>query len=126
MTNFTPSQVALEGGNDLGGTHRPKAELGWGGFAFSESGSEFGGAIEDFHNGTRQMGEPAVGFGSENEVGGPLEPMPSADIRSGSQEETAPESFGGMTRVPLPPLSQDDNGQVVFMQRSRPDGRDRG
>ena len=104
MTNFTPTRIQQEGDIDLGGTHRLTEGFGWSDVA---SGSARNPQI--FHDEARTMGEAAWGVDSEDsfEVGGPqdLESMPVAVIKLGFEEETAPKTFGGTFRVPLPTLS---------------------
>jgi hypothetical protein len=57
MTSFTPTRVTLKGDNDLGGTHRSEAGLGWSGLALSGTVSA-GGNGNNFQNTIERRGEP--------------------------------------------------------------------
>jgi hypothetical protein len=104
MTNFTPTRAQQEGDIDLGGTYRLTERFGW-----SEVASGSARDPQIFKNEVRTMGETVWGVDSEDsfEVGGPqdLESMPVAVIKLGFEKETAPDTFGGTSWVPLPTLS---------------------
>lgn len=65
MTSFTPTRVTLKGDNDLGGTHRSEAGLGWSGLALSGTASA-GDNDNNFQHKIERRGEPG---GSSTGIG---------------------------------------------------------
>lgn len=89
MTSFTPTRVTLKGDNDLGGTHRSEAGLGWSGLALSGTASA-GDNDNNFQHKIERRGEPGGLLHRDRKVGGLSGP--------GGNRRTSDDPYGGRRR----------------------------